>query len=72
MLGGTGAEPRTTGARVVVATLRASESCPDAVATLWRCSHADRPDLQGLSAAELAAMVEAHVGTRLELAPGAG
>ena len=58
----------TTGAASVVATVRVGEPCPDAVVALWHGDHADRLDFQAVSAAVLTAMVEAHLGGRLELA----
>jgi DNA-binding CsgD family transcriptional regulator len=50
-----------TPARVVV-TLRTGELCPDAVTALWKDGLAERIDLQALSEAETAELVERALG----------
>jgi DNA-binding NarL/FixJ family response regulator len=46
----------------VVLTLRTGESAPDAVTALWKDGHLPRLELQPLSPAETAALVEARLG----------
>ena len=46
----------------VVATVRSGEPCPDAVVSLWKEALADRIDLQALSEAETASLLEDALG----------
>ena len=46
----------------VVATVRSGEPCPDAVVSLWKEALADRVDLQALSEAETASLLEDALG----------
>jgi DNA-binding CsgD family transcriptional regulator len=46
----------------VIATVRSGEPCPDAVMSLWKEALADRVDLQTLSEAETASLLEGALG----------
>ena len=50
----------------VVATVRSGEPCPDAVVSLWKEALADRVDLQALSEAETASLLEDALGGDVE------
>jgi DNA-binding NarL/FixJ family response regulator len=51
-----------SGAAPVVLTLRNGEHAPDAITTLWKDGHLDRLEVQPLSEAETAALLEAVLG----------
>lgn len=46
----------------IIATVRSGERCPDAVTSLWKEALADRVDLQALSEAETALLLEHALG----------
>ena len=46
----------------IIATVRSGEPCPDAVMSLWKEALADRVDLQALSEAETASLLEEALG----------
>ncbi|MGH9234212.1 MAG: LuxR C-terminal-related transcriptional regulator [Acidimicrobiales bacterium] len=52
----------------VIVTVRSGEPCPDAVMSLWKEALADRVDLQTLSEAETASLLEGALG---DVAPAA-
>ena len=55
-----------TGTSFVVATVRSSEPCPDAVQSLWKDAGAERLELQPLSEARTSELIEAVLGGPVE------
>jgi DNA-binding NarL/FixJ family response regulator len=55
-----------TGTTFVVATVRSSEPCPDAVQSLWKDAGAERLELQPLSEARTSELIEAALGGPVE------
>jgi DNA-binding CsgD family transcriptional regulator len=56
----------STGAAFVVATVRAGESCPDAIVALWKDAGARRMELAALCEADTVALAEELLGGQLE------
>lgn len=52
----------TTGTAFVLATVRSSEPCPDAVQSLWKDAGAERVELQPLSEPRTSELIEAVLG----------
>jgi DNA-binding CsgD family transcriptional regulator len=55
-----------TGTAFVLATVRSSEPCPDAVESLWKDAGAERLELRPLSEAQTSELVEAVLGGPVE------
>jgi len=55
-----------TGTAFVLATVRSSEPCPDAVQSLWKDAGAERLELRPLSEAHTAELIEAVLGGPVE------
>jgi DNA-binding CsgD family transcriptional regulator len=55
-----------TGTAFVLATVRSSEPCPDAVESLWKDAGAERLELRPLSEAHTAELIEAVLGGPVE------
>jgi DNA-binding CsgD family transcriptional regulator len=55
-----------TGTAFILATIRSSEPCPDAVQSLWKDAGAERLELQPLSEGHISELVEAVLGGPVE------